>query len=145
MGGLALTWLLRGGWKYLAVIAFILAIVAGVHRYGKTQYNHGVDDMAAKWAASEVKAAAVALTLAQERQSAVDRASVAEASAQRSVELLAARGRDTVKEYYRANPADNRDCLTADRLRAIAASDTAAYAAATPSGKRADTMRNPPD
>ena len=145
MSALTLISLARRFWPYLAGALVIAALVFAVIRYGNNREREGAEGERVKWQAEAAKQAAIALTLAQERQSAVDRAETAEASAQRSVELLAVKGRDTVKEYYRANPADNRDCISPDRLRAIAASDTATYAAASATGKRADTMRNPPD
>ena len=87
---IVLAWIMRGGWRFIAGALVIAAIVGGVHHYGRVQYNKGVDDLAAKWAASEAKAAAVAVTLAQQRQAAVDAAQVASAERDRVYALKTA-------------------------------------------------------
>ena len=108
----------------------LLGAVLWLRHYGREQYNAGVDDLAAKWAASEAKAAAVAATLAQERQAATDRADNLGAQNDRLVNALADAKRPEVRTYYEQNPSRNVACLGADRLRDIAKSDAAAYAAA---------------
>lgn len=99
---LVLAWVMRGGWRFIAGAALVLAIVFGIWRYGHQQYNRGVDDLAAKWAASEAKAAAVALTLAQQRQSAVDAAEVAGAERDRVYALKTAPIKVEVQNYVKS-------------------------------------------
>jgi len=77
----------------------LLGLVLWLRHYGREQYNKGVDDLAAKWAASEAKAAAVAATLAQERQAAVNRAEVASAERDRVYALKTAPIKVEVQGY----------------------------------------------
>ena len=130
MSALAIWQLVRRFWPYAVGALVVIAAVLAVRHYGKVQYNAGVDALAAKWAASEAKAAAAAARLAQERQNAVDRADDLGAQNNRLVEALADAKRPEVRTYYAQNPSRNVACLGADRLRDIAKSDAAAYEAA---------------
>lgn len=123
--GLALPW-----WaKYAAGALVAVAVGVAIWRYGVSQYNEGVDDLAAKWAASEVKATAAALALSQDRQAAVNRAQAADAERDRVYALKTAPIKVEVKDYGKS-PAAVARCVDAAGVR-IGAKVIAAANAAT--------------
>ena len=120
---IALAWLARGGWQYIAAAALIIAAYFWA-------YNRGADHTQAKWDAAKARGVLVAVQMAQERQAEKDRADNLGAQNNRLVTALADAKRPEVRNYYEQNPSRNVACLGADRLRDIAKSDAAAYAAA---------------
>jgi hypothetical protein len=116
---------LRRYWPILAVIAVGIGLIA----YGNSRYRAGVATERKAW---QAVAAAQALQAAQEmarQQSAVIAANAAATASQARLDALASRTKETAHAYYR-----NRrpvECLSVERLRAIAQADTAASVAAT--------------
>lgn len=109
--------------------AAVLAI--GAWQINDAAFDRGRDRTDAAWRKIDDANRAKAAALAAERDAAVRGADVAGALARRSVDALAARGRDTVRTFYRDNPGSNVACLSPDRVRAIADANARALAAAT--------------
>ena len=132
-------------WRYIAGALAVIAVLVALIAWGNKREAQGVAKERAAWVKLEAAAAAKATALAAERDAAVRSADVAGALARQSVEALAVRGRDTVKEYYRANPASDVACLSDGRLQSIADSDRAAIAAAGAASVGAGAVRDPGD
>ena len=127
-----MAWVARGGWRFIAGALAIAAVLFALHSWGNRRYNAGVDALAAKWKASEAIAAANALKLAQQRQSAVDAAQVASAERDRVYALKIAPIKVEVQSYAKT-PAAIVRCVdpvgVSIGAKAIAAANAATAAA----------------
>lgn len=106
-------------------VAAIALSASGTYFNGRAD---GESVITAQVAAEHAVAVKLADRVAAAQQGRTDAAASAEANRRAYLDALASRGRDTVKEFYRANPTADRDCLTADRVRSIATDDAAAAA-----------------
>ena len=130
MSALAILSLVKRFWPYAVGALVVIALAFAVIRYGNSREREGAEGERVKWQAEAAKQAAIAVTLAQERQAETDRADDLGAQNGKLVDALAEAKRPEVRTYYAQNPSRNVACLGADRLRDIAQSDAAAYAAA---------------
>ena len=132
MSALALLSLARRFWPYLAGALLIVALAFAVIRYGNNREREGAEGERVKWQAEAAKQAAIALTLAQERQSAVDAAEVAKAERDRVYALKTAPIKVEVQSYAKS-PAAIVRCVDAVGVsigsKAIAAANAATQAA----------------
>lgn len=94
-------------------------------------YSNGRDAERAKWQAREIAAVAAAQANSAAMQAQVDAAGVALSEQAAEIDRLAHVQKLNTRTFYVQNPAANVACLSADRLRAIADSDTAVTAAVT--------------
>lgn len=94
-------------------------------------YSNGRDAERAKWQAREIAAVAAAQAKSAAMQAQVDAAGVALSEQAAAIDRLTHVQQVNTRTFYVQNPAANVACLSADRLRAIADSDTAVTAAVT--------------
>lgn len=94
-------------------------------------YSNGKQAERAKWQARELAAVAVAQAKSAAMQAQVDAAGVALSEQAAAIDRLAHVQKLNTRTFYVQNPSSNVACLSADRLRAIADSDTAVTAAST--------------
>jgi hypothetical protein len=94
-------------------------------------YSNGKQAERAKWQAREIAAVAAAQAKSAAMQAQVDAAGVALSEQAAAIDRLAHVQKLNTRTFYVQNPAADVACLSADRLRAIADSDTAVTAAST--------------
>jgi hypothetical protein len=94
-------------------------------------YSNGKQSERAKWQKAEIAAVVAAQAHSAAMQAQVDAAGAALSEQTAAIDQLTSAARVTTRNYYVQNPAANVACLSADRLRAIADSDTAVTAAST--------------
>ncbi|MBV8971899.1 MAG: hypothetical protein JO290_06365 [Sphingomonadaceae bacterium] len=123
-------------WLIAGSLAALAASSVGAYFLGDSV---GANRVLAREAAATQRANDAAAALATARQDKAAAAASAGAQAHDLIAALGDRGRDTVKEYYRENPAADRPCLDAGRVQQIASARAAATAAAT-AGSVADPL-----
>ena len=94
-------------------------------------YSNGKQAERSKWQAREIAAVAAAQAKSAAMQAQVDAAGVALSEKQQQIADMANVQKVNTRTYYVQNPSSNVACLSADRLRAIADSDTAVTSAST--------------
>ena len=94
-------------------------------------YSTGKQAERAKWQAREIAAVAAAQAKSAAMQAQVDAAGVALSEQAAAIDRLNHVQKLNTRTFYVQNPSSNVACLSADRLRAIADSDTAVTAAVT--------------
>jgi len=94
-------------------------------------YSNGRQAERAKWQAREIAAVAAAQAKSAALQAQVDAAGVALSEQAAAIDRITHVQKLNTRTFYVQNPAANVACLSADRLRAIADSDTAVTAAST--------------
>ena len=94
-------------------------------------YSNGKQAERAKWQAREIAAVAAAQAKGAAMQAQVDAAGAALSERAAEIDRLTHVQKLNTRTFYVQNPAANVACLSADRLRAIADSDTAVAAAVT--------------
>jgi len=94
-------------------------------------YSNGTQAERAKWQAREIAAVGAAQAKSAAMQAQVDAAGVALSEQAAAIDRLANVQKLNTRTFYVQNPAANVACLSADRLRAIADSDTAVAGAVT--------------
>jgi hypothetical protein len=92
-------------------------------------YSNGKQAERSKWQAREIAAVAAAQAKSAAMQAQVDAAGVALSEQAAAIERLTHVQKLNTRTFYVQNPAANVACLSADRLRAIADSDTAVTSA----------------
>ena len=92
-------------------------------------YSNGKQAERAKWQAREIAAERAAQAKSAAMQAQVDAAGVALSEQAAAIERLTHVQKLNTRTFYVQNPAADVACLSADRLRAIAESDTAVTAA----------------
>ena len=112
MSALIIWAFIRRFWPFAVGALAIVALGFAVHHYGDKREAAGVAKEHVKWQAEAAKQAAIALTLAQERQSAVDAAEVAKAERDRVYALKAAPIKVEVQSYAKS-PAAIVRCVDA--------------------------------
>lgn len=94
-------------------------------------YSNGKQAERAKWQAREIAAVAAAQANSAAMQAQVDAAGVALSEQAAEIDRLTHVQKLNTRTFYVQNPSSNVACLTDDRLRAIAESDsTATFASA---------------
>lgn len=94
-------------------------------------YSNGKQAERAKWQAREIAAVAAAQAKSAAMQAQVDAAGVALSEQAAEIDRLTHVQKLNTRTFYVQNPSNNVACLTDDRLRAIAESDsTATFASA---------------
>ena len=94
-------------------------------------YSNGKQAERATWQAREIAAVAAAQAKSAAMQAQVDAAGVALSEQAAAIDRLTHVQHVNTRTFYVQNPASNVACLSADRLRAIAESDTAVAGAVT--------------
>jgi hypothetical protein len=94
-------------------------------------YSNGKQAERAKWQKAEIVAERAAQAKSAAMQAQVDAAGVALSEQAAAIDRLTHVQKLNTRTFYVQNPAANVACLSADRLRAIAESDTAVTAAVT--------------
>ena len=94
-------------------------------------YSNGKQAERAKWQAREIAAVGAAQAKSAAMQAQVDAAGVALSEKQQQIADMANVQKVNTRTFYVQNPAANVACLSADRLRAVADSDTAVTSAST--------------
>lgn len=122
----------------------MLALTLGGWLINDLAFDRGEAHDRTAWVASEAVAAAAALKTANERDAATASATTAGALAASAVAALAQVKAGETRTYYAANPAANVACLNPDRVRAVAASDAAALAAAIGTSSSAAALHDHP-
>jgi hypothetical protein len=92
-------------------------------------YSNGRQAERAKWQKSEIAAVAAAQAKSAALQAQVDAAGVALSEQAAAIDRITHVQKLNTRTFYVQNPAANVACLSADRLRAIADSDTAVTSA----------------
>ena len=92
-------------------------------------YSNGAQAERAKWQKSEIAAVAAAQAKSAALQAQVDAAGVALSEQAAAIDRITHVQKLNTRTFYVQNPAANVACLSADRLRAIADSDTAVTSA----------------
>jgi len=117
---------------YIIGALVIAGLLFALHRYGNNREEEGAASERVKWEAQAAKAAAIAVTLAQERQAAVDAAETANAERDRVYALKTAPIKVEVQSYAKS-PAAIVRCVDAVGVsigsKAIAAANAATQAA----------------
>ncbi|MGI4876667.1 MAG: hypothetical protein ACRYG4_04205 [Janthinobacterium lividum] len=129
-----------------AIVAAVVLLVGGLAgwRINDAAFDRGEAHDRTGWIAAEAVASAAALKLANERDAATASATTAGTLAQSAVAALAQVKAGETRTYYEAHPAAVVACLNDDRVRAIAASDAAALAAAATARVVADPLHDHP-
>ena len=94
-------------------------------------YSNGKQAERAKWQAAAIVAERAAQAKSAAMQAQVDAAGVALSEQAAEIDRLTYVQKLNTRTFYVQNPSSNVACLTDDRLRAIADSDTAVTAAST--------------
>ena len=128
MSAIAILGLLRRFWPYIAGALVIVALWFALMHYGNKREAEGAEGERVKWQAEAAKQAAVAVTLAQERQAAVDEAETAKAERDRVYALKTAPIKVEVQSYAKS-PAAIVRCVDAVGVSIGAKAISAANAA----------------
>lgn len=132
MSAIAIWQLVRRFWPYAVGGLVIIALAFAVIRYGNNREREGAKGERVKWQAEAAKQAAIAVTLAQERQAAVDEAETAKAERDRVYALKTAPIKVEVQSYAKS-PAAIVRCVDAVGVsigaKAIAAANAATQTA----------------
>lgn len=132
MSAIAIWQLVRRFWPYAVGALVIIALAFAVIRYGNNRERKGAEGERVKWQAEAAKQAAIAVTLAQERQAAVDEAETAKAERDRVYALKTAPIKVEVQSYAKS-PAAIVRCVDAVGVsigsKAISAANAATQAA----------------
>lgn len=105
--------------------------------------SHGADRVLYRVQTADQLAFKVAGELAASRQQVVDLTAQSEAQHDALLTSVAAKGRDTTKEFYHENPVADKPCLDLSRVSSVSAADAAADAADS-SGAGTDQVQNTP-
>ena len=114
----------------LRIAPYVGGVLLAVAAYAWA-YTNGKQAERAKWQARELIAVAAAQAKSAAMQAQVDAAGVALSEQAAAIDRLANVQKLNTRTFYVQNPSSNVACLSADRLRAIADSDTAVAAAVT--------------
>ena len=132
MSAIAIWQIVRRFWPYAVGAMVIVALAFAVIRYGNNRERKGAEGERVKWQAEAAKQAAIAATLAQERQAAVDEAETAKAERDRVYALKTVPIKVEVQSYAKS-PAAIVRCVDAVGVsigsKAIAAANAATQAA----------------
>jgi hypothetical protein len=125
----AVAWALGPALPYV-IGAVIAALALCAWTINDRAYDRGVSHERGAWEKEATRLRAVAASEAAQRAQAVAGAETAAKAASVALDALAAETRKDADAYYQTRPAARRACLDPVRLRAIAAADRAALAAA---------------
>lgn len=112
----------------LRVVPYVGGLLLAVAAYAWA-YTNGKQAERAKWQAREIAAVVAAQAKSAAMQAQVDAAGAALSEKQQQIADISRAATVKTRTYYVTNPAADVACLSADRLRAIADSDTAVTSA----------------
>lgn len=114
----------------LRIAPYVGGVLLAVAAYAWA-YSNGKQAERARWQAAAIVAERAAQAKSASLQAQVDAAGVALSEQAAAIDRLANVQKLNTRTFYVQNPSSNVACLSADRLRAIADSDTAVTSAST--------------